>query len=95
MISFKREKECALAELVKAQDIIAQLKSEKNGRSIEFDANNVELLNKKLSMKTYIYQLKEKNKIGKIIMLNFKKHWRGKSTSWKRRTKGMLMRYHN
>jgi hypothetical protein len=50
MISYKREKECALEELMKAQDTIAQLKLEKSTKSIEcYDANNVEILHKKLS----------------------------------------------
>jgi hypothetical protein len=57
MISYKRDKECALEELMKAQDTIAQLKLEKNTKSIEcYDANNVEVLNKKLSMKSTFIQ---------------------------------------
>ena len=51
MLVFKREKDCALEELIKAQDTIAQMQMEKSTKNIEtYDMNNsLEILKKKLS----------------------------------------------
>lgn len=47
---FKREKECAIEELVKAQDIISRLNLEKNAKSIDlYEPNSPEVLNKRIS----------------------------------------------
>lgn len=46
----RREKECALEELFKAQDMISRMKIEKNNKSIDmYDPNNPEILQKRLS----------------------------------------------
>ena len=50
LIVFKREKECAIEELVKAQDVISRLKLEKSTKSIDlYDPNNPDILHKKIS----------------------------------------------
>ena len=50
LIVFKREKECAIEELIKAQDVISKLRLEKSSKSIDlYDPNNPEILHKKLS----------------------------------------------
>ncbi len=46
----RREKEVALDELKRAQDIISRLKIEKNNKSIDmYDPNNPEVLHKRIS----------------------------------------------
>ncbi len=46
----KREKECALEELYKAQDTISRLRIEKSNKTIDlYDPNNPEILQKKIS----------------------------------------------
>lgn len=58
MLVFKREKEVAMEELIKAQDTISRLTLEKSCKSIDtFDPNSPELLKRKL--KTYERQIKE------------------------------------
>jgi hypothetical protein len=55
LLTFKREKECVLDELAKAQDTISRLVLEKNSKSIDlYDPNNPEILNKKLSRKRFL-----------------------------------------
>ncbi len=50
LLIFKKEKECAVEELIKAQDTISRLKLEKSTKSIDlYDPNNPEILHKKLS----------------------------------------------
>lgn len=50
MLIVKREKDCAIEELVKAQDTISRLKLEKSTKSIDlYDPNNPEILHRKLS----------------------------------------------
>ena len=67
MFAFKKEKECAIEELVKAQDVISRLKLEKSSKSIDlYDPNNPEILNKKIS-KFYVY-------IHEGIFIYWKKH---------------------
>ncbi len=46
----RREKEIALEELKRAQDIISRMKIEKNNKSIDmYDPNNPEILQKRIS----------------------------------------------
>jgi hypothetical protein len=50
LLIVKREKDCAIEELVKAQDTISRLKLEKSTKSIDlYDPNNPEILHRKLS----------------------------------------------
>ena len=50
LLIFKKEKECAVEELIKAQDTISRLKLEKSTKSIDlYDPNNPEILHKKIS----------------------------------------------
>ena len=49
-MAYKREKDCAVEELIKAQDTIGRLKLEKSTKSIDlYDPNNPDILQKKLS----------------------------------------------
>jgi len=49
----RREKEVALDELKRAQDIISRLKIEKNNKSIDmYDPNNPEVLHKRISRRS-------------------------------------------
>jgi hypothetical protein len=50
LLACKKEKECAISELMKAQDVISKLKLEKSTRSIDlYDPNNPDILHKKIS----------------------------------------------
>ena len=50
LLVYKKEKECAIEELVKAQDVISRLKLEKSTKSIDlYDPNNPDILHKKIS----------------------------------------------
>ncbi len=57
LLIVKREKDCAIEELVKAQDTISRLKLEKSTKSIDlYDPNNPEILHRKLSKLNKMYK---------------------------------------
>ena len=89
MLIVKREKECAVEELIKAQDTISRLRLEKSTKSIDlYDPNNPEILHRKLS-KIYILKI---NLLSLIISLQRtlkninQKHTKNKSKTWKTKT---------
>jgi len=57
LLAFKREKDCAVEELAKAQDTISRLKIENSSKSIDlYDPNSPEILHKKLrNLKLYYF----------------------------------------
>ena len=58
MLIFKKEKDLAIDELMKAQDTISRLTMEKNAKTYDsYDPNSPDLLKKKL--KTFERQIKE------------------------------------
>ena len=65
LLVFKKEKECAIEELVKAQDVISRLKLEQSStKSIDlYDPNNPEIFQKKISNFFYFFKF--------IILLQF------------------------
>lgn len=85
----RREKECALEELYKAQDIISRMKIEKNNKSIDlYDPNNPEILQKKLSNLNNLELVFRKVPF-KTFYLFLQSIMRSKFMSWKMRMKSM------